>query len=109
MTKVSDLSREIAAEIKEITGRSISVDDYLKIREKAVIEIENGLYERELQVNLPKVEPIVTNVAEPSKPIEPKIIKPNPVPKPKSVNDEPDWKELDTTSEDPFFAMCNKL
>ena len=44
MNRVTLLSREIVSEIQTLTNRSITVEDYLKIRESASKEIECGLY-----------------------------------------------------------------
>lgn len=135
MTRVSDLSREIASEIMAITGRNISVEDYLRIRDKAVFEVENGLYEattitsstmesiysptsnansiQEQSVSQNK-EFDLASTSVPASDLTPAATivsekklytKPKGTKKITSFNVTP----TDSEEDDPFFAMCDKL
>ena len=61
MNQVTKLSREIVTEIQLLTNRCISVDEYLKIRDSAVFEIQNGLY-KESATLPPSYEKYVSDV-----------------------------------------------
>ena len=108
MTNVTNLSREIAAEIQSITGRNITVDDYLRIRERAGFEIENGLYSNDTFKN----EKVITYEPEPIK----RDLKRVPTNESQHENtkevpqnmEQEDWFK-EEESDDPFFAMCNKF
>ena len=131
MTNVSNLSREIAQEIMALTGCQLSVDDYLKIREKAEIEVSQGLFKvdstpiimqpvPQMQVQVQPQMPAnqVEQIVEPSNatpktevrpalvPTEetPKVVRPAATKTKKPVNNAPAKEK-----EDPFFAMCNKV
>lgn len=118
MTNVTNLSREIAAEIQSITGRNITVDDYLRIRERAGFEIENGLYSNDTfkneSFNFNKL------VIGKSKTYEPEPIKRDLKHVPTNESQYKNTKEVPQNMEqeswfkeeepdDPFFAMCNKF
>lgn len=127
MTNVSNLSREIAQEIMELTGCQLSVDDYLKIREKAEIEVSKGLFKVEstpvfIQTQS-QIQPVAQQVVvqqapvTASVPVSAPIQESTPAPiveKSKPVqNVRPIQKKqvnhASEEEEDPFFAMCDKL
>ncbi len=108
MTNVTNLSREIAAEIQNITGRNITVDDYLRIRERAGFEIENGLYSNDTFKN----KRTITYESEPIKGDSKQVSinesqHENTKEVPQNMEQESWFKEKE--SDDPFFAMCNKF
>ena len=116
MSEITNLSREIVQEIQNLTHQSVSVEDYLKIRASAVQEIRCGFYESntyETKTVVPftapaKIEQNDTNIVSKNKDSNETQKQTN-----KQVvtnSDEPDWfEDSKSSTEDPFFALCNKL
>jgi len=127
MNKVSILSREIVNEIQALTNSCVTVDDYLKIRNQAALEIQNGMFnETNIVVSNPvpsqtvqeKVSVPVMNQANQQVVNQPNVTdsKLNFVKKAAHKNQtvipiqtQVANEEYTIDNSDPFFAMCNKI
>ena len=111
MTSVTNLAREIATELQDISGAKINTSDYLKIRKLAAKEIATGLYDADANVvapnidsselsNIPVLE-IKSGTVVGSKPFK-EIKKQEITTKAQPLEPIPD-------ESDDFFSLCNKM
>ncbi len=114
MTDISVLTREIAAEYRSITKRPISVEEYLLMRERALIESDRGYAVEssvipeytETSIPAPETRPVIVQKPVSKAVPEPKISIPAPIiPVQNIKTSEP----TNNASENPFFALCNSL